>query len=955
MFRHRHFPRGLSTFAALLALAGGLHAQPFVLQNLAYRLEVGRDHIAVARVDTPSLVRKISPELTLQFSTTDPRYSDASAEGGTRVAAWNPTGKDAVIRNFWQLGAIETLKATGLKAATTRSVELLFDPVSAGQLELSVRLEDGSGPPAFGWRFTAAKAGWVSVGFTGLKPRDPAQLDFLYQPLVWSWKRFPSAAFLTPENYATTAAVWANGDGFSEGVAPDASEIPYRFATFANARFGLALRDPSGQARPVVFAPLLGGAESQLAEGETRTFAVRYFLQPGDWYAGLTHFYRAIAGYRNERQNATCSLNETFERMVDYAMDDVYSGWVAELKGSDYRFDVPGTVKNVAASHALSVALTTGNSEIYHRRALPMTEYLLSREKYLYAVNDQIKTQSPSHFLRGPAVEIGELAALHELTGGNVSVFAREAGRLFGKPRKLNLNTATGGASWQDYLAYYRITHQPEHLRKARELADTYVAGTVSKFPVDFQSSAGLRDAQAAFMTDFTPALYDLLELHEETGEPRYRDAGLVSARQMLLWLRSNPMAPATNIVVNSGGRVPGVFPGRRHEADSYEFKPYDTSTVIPGQSVEAWRTSLVGLPPEQPGTYRYGPVMLAHHAAWFLRLSHLGRDDLLGEAASNAIVGRYANFPGYYFTSLATTVYQQADYPLRPYFDVKYNAIFYNHIWPHIALLQDFLVSEAYAKSQGRVSFPSAYAPGYAYLTSKVYGHRAGEVFGDQGVRLWLPRRALRSSEVALNHLFGVGPDATYLVLSNTRPTAVTTDLTLDADVLHLDASKVYTVTLQRTDGKTEISELRDGKLRVHVTASGLVVAKIHGLKNLMALPTLPAQSAEPARLDSPDYFRQSSDGATVTGMILRFGSRTDAFIYTNQTEKQIRKAVLRYRLGDSPEVEIADTRYPYEFSVPLSDDSVSVRAKLIVEDLDGVVTPQELPELRTGVLTRK
>lgn len=64
-FRHRHFPRGLSTFAALLALAGFLHAQPFVLQNLAYRLEVSRDHIAVARVDTPSLVRKISPELDL--------------------------------------------------------------------------------------------------------------------------------------------------------------------------------------------------------------------------------------------------------------------------------------------------------------------------------------------------------------------------------------------------------------------------------------------------------------------------------------------------------------------------------------------------------------------------------------------------------------------------------------------------------------------------------------------------------------------------------------------------------------------------------------------------------------------------------------------------------------------------------------------------------------------------
>ena len=109
-------------------------------------------------------------------------------------------------------------------------------------------------------------------------------------------------------------------------------------------------------------------------------------------------------------------------------------------------------------------------------------------------------------------------------------------------------------------------------------------------------------------------------------------------------------------------------------------------------------------------------------------------------------MIGRYANFPGYYFTSLDTTVYQQWDYPLRQYRDVKYNAIFYNHIWPHLALLQDFLVAEAYAKSGGRIHFPAAYALGYAFLTSNVYGHLPGQVFDTSGVRLWLPRQALKS-----------------------------------------------------------------------------------------------------------------------------------------------------------------------------------------------------------------
>jgi hypothetical protein len=887
-------------------LALATNAESAVLQNQGYRLEVSADVIRVSRLGAPAPVRNIRPELTLQFTAEDPQY-----QGGS-VAGWKPDGQTDV-RNFWQVGSPVVLQANALRTNHPASVELDFPSTPAGQLTLTVSLAGGMSPPAFSWRFTAAKAGWFSVGFTGLAPQDPAHLDFLYQPLIWSWKRFPETPGLTPESFATTALTFVNAAGLTEGLAPDVAEIPYRFATFENSRFGLALRDEAGLARPMLFAPILGGAESKVAAGESHSFKVRYLLQPGDWYAGLTHFYREVAGYRNERENATCTLNQTFENLVDFALSDAYSGWVEELKGSDYRFDAPGTVKNVAASHALSVALTTGNLEIYRRRALPMMEYLLSREKYLYAINEEIKTQNPSHFLRGPAVEIGELAALHELTGGHNAVFAREAARLLGQPRKLNLNTATGGGSWQDYLACYRLTQDPQHLARARELADHYLAESVWNYPTNFVGSAGLRDPQAGFATDYTPHFHDLLELHEQTGDVRYLNAAVLAARQFLLWLRSNPMAPDTNILVNVGGRVPGVFPGRRHQQNSDEFKPYDTSTLIPEQRVAAWRTSLVGLPPEQGWTYQYGPIMLAHHAAWLLRLGHLSQDPLLGEAANNAVLGRYANFPGYYFTSLHTTVYQQRDYPLRPYLDIKYNAIFYNHIWPHIALLQDFLVSEAFAKSRGRVSFPSAYAPGYAYLTSKVYGHRSGEVFGNPGVQLWLPPRALQSSSVALNHLFGISGDDTYLVLSNTRREEVAAELRHDADILHLQSGINYPLTCYRPDGSTEAGTLRDGKLPVRVGPEGLVAIKIHGLKNTRAISF--ALPLDAKALSAEGFFRTNHAAplGTVTGMLLRLGDqRTDAYLYTDTTERQARKFTLHYRIGDQPEETLEDTNYP-------------------------------------------
>ena len=170
---------------------------------------------------------------------------------------------------------------------------------------------------------------------------------------------------------------------------------------------------------------------------------------------------------------------------------------------------------------------------------------------------------------------------------------------------------------------------------------------------------------------------------------------------------------------------------------------------------------------------------------------------------------------------------------------------------------------------------------------------------------------------------------------------------------MLHLDAGKAYPITFQHSDGTSEKSELRDGRLHVRVAAGSLVSAKIHGLRNFTALPALPAASARVERTagEAPDYFRQPDTDAagTVTGMILRFGAHTDAFIYTDRTEKQIRKATLRYRLGDAPETEIVDTRYPYEFSIPLADASLPLKARLLVEDLAGAVTERVFPELST------
>ncbi len=923
---------------AALACVGPAAEKVHELANARYRLTAG-PVLRIARIDQGGAMRELVPQLEVFFTDSDPGYNmlNRLREEVTATAAWKLAGKGEPEADLYRAAKPFVLRASSWAAEGMRAVRYRFPPQPEFEVSLLVELAEGTQAPIFQLELTPHRTGWFSVGLAMLGAEEAADQEFLFQPLVWQWKRFPARSYLTPEHFANTPAVFRTREGVTEGLAADPGEIPYRFATAENSRFGLVLREGSGRCRPSLFAPILGGAESFRKAGEAYRFRARYVLSAGGWYAGVSHLLRDILGYRNERRNATHSLNETLENMIALGMDDVYSGWIEELRGFDYRFDVPGTVKVVSALHPLGIALITGDREIYRRRARPLIEYVLSREKYLYAVSEEITTQSPSHFLRGPCVELGELASLHRMMPAS-EVFRREAERVFGRPRALNLNTMTGGGSWQDELAMYRITGDPARLERARRGADEHIRNEIERLPQDFNTNPALRDKQACFYTDYGPRWFDLFELYEETQDRKYLEAAAVGARALLLWLRSHPFAPAEAITVNRGGRVPGVFAWRR--VSQSERVPFESTSYVPEQRIPAWRTSLVGLPPEQGYTYNNGgPIMLTHHAAWFLRIAALTGDSLLADAAYNAILGRYANFPGYYFRSLETNVYQLPNYARRPYDEIKYNAIFYNHIWPHIALLADFLVSDAFYRSRGEIDFPSAYAPGYAFLISKVYGHAPGRIYRDRGLWLWLPRGAVRFSTTAVNHFFATGERGLYLVLMNTEDRSIRTSVQLNADVIPYDADRDYPVTALSHEGATAIGRMREGFFEVTVPAQGLAALRIEDLR--AENPLVRARRDVRSSPGAKGYLRQSfSEPAlgTVTAMLLNLVSDyADLYVYTDATEKQAARMRLVWRADAAGEEAIEDASYPYEFSLRLKDPSAPVRFRLEARAPDG------------------
>jgi len=947
-------------FLSMLAFAGNTVS---FIENGSYRISIPQGfeknpHFVVTH-KASQISRVVIPRLLISFSPEKPDLVPSTMDGYAGVVGWKDKG-NKIERNIFTMKGKDVVASSVVQK--NNQFIFTFKSSGLGEAMLTVALPPGIESPSFIMGFNVSIEGWYSLGFKGLTPVPPEKLDFLYQPLVWSWKRFPSQPCITEEAYATTAATFINTSGFTEGIAPAMEMIPYRFALSANwsnketnkvgggfaytnrkgnSLFGLSLRNKEGMAQPMVFAPLLGGDGSFIKAGQHYSFTCKYLLTPGDWLAGSEFLLRNICKYKNERQNGTVTLNQTLDNMIDFGMNDRLSGWMEEYKGFDYRFDGPGTVKVVSALHALGVALSTGDIEIYKRRALPMTEYMMSRQKYLFAYDTLQTMQSPSHEMKGPCAEIGELAGLYTMTGGNTPAFAKETDRLFGQPRKLNLNTITGGASWQDYMARYKITGKAGDLKKAKEEALRYIDQNVKNFPSGFTSSAGLKDKQAAFQIDFTTNIYDLFELWEITGDKAFLEASRFGARHLVLWTRSNPMAPDSVITVNKGGMVDGIFPGRRQGNSSHEFVAGEVSTRIAEQRIPAWRTSLVGLTPEQHYTYTYGPIMLAHHAAWFLRIAALTNDKLLADAAYNAILGRYANFPGYYFTSLETNVYQMADYPLHDFQDIGYNAIFYNHVWPHIALLMDFLVSDAFYRSKGKVDFPSTYAPGFAYLTSKVYGSKPGKIFGNENIRLWLPSDGLQTSGTAINHLFGVGNDALYLVLMSTSKKDETTLIQLNQDKVTYETGKKYTTVIYDRDGKTTSGEILNGKISLSVPAGSMVTIKMKDL--VMDIPMFRDLRKTIVNHTSrvQNFVRENTGNQSlgvITGMMLNLTPVfSDAYIYSDVSVNKVRSATLKYKIGDSKWLEMTDSVYPYEFSIHLSDPKQKLVFRWMSREADG------------------
>lgn len=781
------------------------------------------------------------------------------------------------------------------------------------RFDLSAELaaDTATGRPLLTYRLIAKTAGWYSVGFTGFAGAALDEVDEIWQPLIWQERRIPDKSYLTLAFRCPVPAAFVTARGISYGLLAHPEEFPFDPLPRAdNSRFGVALRNAEAMAEPMLFAPVPGGAGSFLSTGDSLSFAAIVFGTEGNTTDALREAAEQVYGFRAERNNALGTLNETVERMIDYALGP-YSRFAAEEKGCTYATDVPGAVKNVSSLNPLGIALLNDNERMLRERALPICEYVLSREKLLFCADSTQNIQYPSRRMRGPCCPLSELTTLGAVLPANAPLLNELAEREYDTVRIRNLDIVERGDTWRNAMHLYRATGKREYLRKAVEGADRYIRGRIDTPPTDFN------DPEAGgffFWTGFAPKWIDLLEMYELTGCERYLHAAHRGARLYTQYVWYAPAVPDSGIGVNPEGKAPH-YPYLKAKGHA--------RMEAPAECVPAWRLSEQGLTAESSGTSTgHRGIFMANYAAWMLRLAHHTGDEFLARTANHAVIGRYRNFPGYHINTARTTVYEKEDYPLRSHRELGANSFHYNHILPHITLLYDFLVSQALYRSGGKVDFPGAFIEGYAYLQSKFYGHRPGMIYGHTA-RLWMPTGLAVSDDRQLNYISAVADDALYLVFMNQSAEAVETTVALDAARTGHLPGKRYATQVVGDSGTA--GTLVDGHFDIRIAGSGLVAVRI-GLEKpirprlaALSMPQAPWKTAYAATRDD-----------AVRCMRLAFGdAANNLYVYLTEDDTRLRKVWFTVN-----GIETEDAVYPFEHTAPLRDDRAEIEVKALTRD---------------------
>ncbi len=844
----------------------------------------------------------------------------------------------------WESGRSLALRPAAAKQVDAATVALEFAETEMGRLGATWSLAARDAEVKIHASFESKTPGYFSLGFHGPLAVKPEQADSWLLPFQFQADRFPDKPVLIVNAATPTPLVLVNRGGVSCALVADPESIPAEWQTGSSSRFGFGLRNERGEAQPMIYGPVMGLGEGAV-ESAKAEMKFRMRIQRGDWYAA----YRQVADedfkVRDYREPTTFSMTDTVFNLIDLIRDEKASGWDAKAKGV-VQIESRNVVSQSSPLAYMSLYLLTGDDDLYQRFARPSLEFLISRPSAHFAIEKEIGDNYYRHQpMRGPVKMYGAatFASAYAMTHGRSPVFAEQAFQN-GKPRF----TAGGHVqTFDDLVMLHRVTGEQRWLDQAVKAADGYLSRLKEK--------TALREpGDHAFVNvGYVPNWEGLLYLAETTGESRFREAAAEAGRALLTTVWTQPMVRDQEITLNPGGvydHARGIWwwgDGKKrlgvYEGPAQEGPIPTEPPKIAERKVPAWTVSNVGLGLEHPFTYVRGAgqanIMMSNWAPNFLRLAALSGDDAFRVAARNSMIGRYANYPGYYLDG-PTDEFRRADYPVK---GPDITSLYLHHIPTFAASVVDFLFTEAELRSAGKVRFPTVRQCGYVWFDNRLWGHAPGSFYGEEAWP-WLHRTAVRLDNPAVDHVLAEGNGRLHVLLMNQSAREQVVRLAFDGKVLGRSAGGVEL----KVHGGPALSTAADGTAVIRIPARGTVALTMAGVKI----------DVSTHRVKPPEHFKFPETPATTPVKIEGtewvaeanliqappFVS-ADLYVHLDAGLEALKSATLRYRVaGAEKKVEVA--RFPFEFTVPVgkADTPVEWAVDVVLPDggvKQGVWTP--------------
>ncbi len=535
---------------------------------------------------------------------------------------------------------------------------------------------------------------------------------------------------------------------------------------------GLSHMNRMGKLCPTAYHPVLGEKGSLCRKGETLSFDFRYTLSDSDWFATLNHAIYDIYGLKKMigLKNTTFSLTDRLHALHDYATNDSLSLWRTEqfegveIGAQAYYGSVVGSqkdaMKNSDVGSVWMMARMTNDPLLIEKR-LPyirnfklMQQYDDENEFLSGAAKGQYYLSKSKQFVEewGNHIEPIALTYYTMCDMGNILLFEPDDSLLRyqlgkGADRLLAWQHPDGSfavaydkqtrrpiytdlkdlrPTFYGLMIAYRILGEKKYLAAACRGADWFI-----EHAVDRGSFLGVC-GDARFINDFATgqSAQALLDLYDMTGETRYRDAAIRTARIYTCSIYTHPTAT------------------RRMKQ-------------VKGKKVEDWQISQVGLPFEHGGSagsaVGSGPILLTSHCGMFVRLFSMTKDSLFLDLARCGAIAREAHLNP--VSKTATYYWNQFDRGPGP---------FPMHGWWQTGWIADYLMAETELRSQGKISFPRGFfAPKVG--PQQISGFAPVRIYGDRA--RWILRKGLPTvdnANIDVLSLLSEDKERFYLIVLN-------------------------------------------------------------------------------------------------------------------------------------------------------------------------------------------